>query len=51
MKPLHMREKFINIYGKDLAEKQSNTILESHIFIKEKRDGTLKGRTVAGVNN
>jgi hypothetical protein len=25
-------------------------VLESHIFLKEKRDGSLKGRTVAGGN-
>ena len=25
-------------------------ILESHLFLKQKRDGTVKGRTVAGGN-
>jgi hypothetical protein len=25
-------------------------VLESHMFLKEKRDGSLKGRTVAGGN-
>ena len=30
---------------------QRRTMIESHIFLKEKRDGKIKGRTVAGGNN
>jgi hypothetical protein len=33
-----------------LAATQRQTILESHMFLKEKRDGSIKGRTVAGGN-
>ena len=29
---------------------QRRTMIESHIFLKEKRDGKIKGRTVAGGN-
>ena len=29
---------------------QLHTLLESHILIKEKRDGAIKGRAVAGGN-
>ncbi len=36
-------------YGK-LMDRQKETILESHIFLTEKRTGELKGRTVAGGN-
>ena len=45
-----MREKFIPLHRKDLTKEQRNTILESHIFLKEKRYSTLKGRTIAGGN-
>jgi len=29
---------------------QKQMVLESHMFLKEKRDGKIKGRTVAGGN-
>ena len=45
-----MRETFILINRNELTEKQRNTILESYLFLKEKRDGTLKGRMLAGGN-
>ena len=38
------------LYRKYLAEEQINTILESHLFLKEKVDGTLKGVAVVGGN-
>ena len=34
----------------DLTPKQREKILESHIFIKRKKSGEIKGRTVAGGN-
>ena len=34
----------------DLSPEQREKILESHIFIKQKRSGEIKGRTVAGGN-
>ena len=33
-----------------MTKEHSNTILQSHILLKESRDGTLKGITVAGSN-
>ena len=50
MKQLHMRDTFRPKHWKELTELQKQTILESHMFLKEKRDKTIKGRTVAGGN-
>ncbi len=33
-----------------MSEKQKATVLESHIFLTQKRTGENKGRTVAGGN-
>ena len=49
-KKLHMRDTFISLHGKNLTEEQSNIILESHLLVKEKRDGTPKRMTVSGGN-
>ena len=38
------------MHWKDLTEEQRSRILESHLFLKLKRDGSVKGRTVAGRN-
>ena len=35
---------------KDLTEKERKDMLESHMFLKQKRDGNVKGRHVAGGN-
>ena len=45
MKPLHMRNTFHPRHYKELNEEQKKSILESHMFPKQKRDGTIKGRT------
>ena len=45
-----MRDTLIPINGKDLTEEQRNTILEYHLFLKDKRNGTIKGREVSGGN-
>ena len=50
MKQLHFRNTFKPKHWKDLSATQRQTILESHMFLKEKRDGSIKGRTVAGGN-
>jgi hypothetical protein len=50
MKQLHFRNTFKPMHWKDLTETQRKTVLESHLFLKEKRDGKIKGRTVAGGN-
>ena len=50
MKQLHFRNNFLPKHWKDLTATQRRTVLESHLFLKEKRDGTIKGRTLAGGN-
>ena len=44
---LHIRDTFIPLHTKDLTKEYSKNILESHLFIKEKRYSTIKGRKVA----
>ena len=51
MKQLHMRDTFISLHRKYSTEEQSNTILESYLLLKDKRDGNLKFRKVAYYNN
>ena len=51
MRQLHTRDTFIPLHRKELTEEQRKNILESYLLLKEKRDGTPKGRTVAGDNN
>jgi len=50
MKQLHMRGTFKPMHWSELSHDQRRTVLESHMFLKEKRDGKVKGRTVAGGN-
>jgi hypothetical protein len=50
MKQLHLRNTFKPFHWKDLTHKQKQMVLESHMFLKEKRDGRTKARTVAGGN-
>jgi hypothetical protein len=50
MKQLHFRNTFKPIHRSDLSKIQRRTVLESHKFLKQKRDGKIKGRTVAGGN-
>ncbi len=50
MKQLHWRNTFKPVLYSELTDRQKETILESHIFITEKRTGKIKGRTVAGGN-
>ena len=50
MKQLHLRDKFNPNHYKDLNRYQKKIILESQMFLKEKRDGTIKGRGLAGGN-
>jgi len=50
MKQLHLRNTFKPWHWKDLTHEQKQMVLESHMFLKEKRDGTTKARTVAGGN-
>ena len=50
MKQLHMCDTFITKHYKDLDVVQRKSILESHMFLKEKKNGDIKGRTVYGGN-
>ena len=50
MKQLHLHDTFKPFHRRELTEAQRATVLESHLFLKKKRDGTIKGRTVAGGN-
>jgi hypothetical protein len=50
MKQLHWRNTFKLVHYSDLSLQQKETILESHIFLTEKRTGKIKGCTVAGGN-
>lgn len=50
MKQLHWRNSFKPVRWSELGDKKKKTILESHIFLKQKRTGEIKGRTVAGGN-
>jgi hypothetical protein len=50
MKQLHFRDTFKPKHWRELSDIQRQTVLESHMFLKEKRDGKIKGRTVAGGN-
>jgi hypothetical protein len=50
MKQLHFRETFKPCHWSESRHTQRQSVLESHMFNKEKRDGKIKGRTVAGGN-
>jgi hypothetical protein len=50
MKQLHLRNTFKPKHWHELTHSQRQTVLESHIFLKEKPTGKIKGRTVAGGN-
>ena len=50
MKQLHWRNTFKPKHLRELSHSQRQMVLESHMFLKEKRDGKMKARTVAGGN-
>jgi hypothetical protein len=50
MKQLHWRNSFRPVRWNELLEKKRSTILESHMFMKQKQSGEIKCRTVAGGN-
>jgi hypothetical protein len=47
---LHFRDTFEPINPKDQTNEERKEVLESHLFLKEKRDATVKGRMVTGGN-
>ena len=50
MKQLHWHISYKPKHWNDLSKKQKHQISESHIFVEEKRDGTIKARKVIGGN-
>jgi hypothetical protein len=51
IKQLHFCNTFKPKHWSKLSKTQCQTVLESLMFLKEKQDGSLKGRTVAGETN
>jgi hypothetical protein len=47
LEQLHMKETFAPVNEGDLTAKQKKSALESLMFLKEKRDGSIKGRACA----
>ena len=50
MKQLHLRDTFKQRHFRNLTSKEKSEVLESHMFIKEKRSVKIKGQTVPGGN-
>jgi hypothetical protein len=50
MKQLHLHNTCKPKHWRELSQVQRQTVLESHMFLKQKCDGKIKGRTVAGGN-
>jgi hypothetical protein len=48
MKQLHFQKMFKPKQWRELSKAQRQIMLESHMFLKLKRDGKIKGRTAAG---
>ena len=50
MKQLHWRNSYKPKHWHSLTKKQKDQLLESHIFVEEKQDGTIKAQKVIGGN-
>jgi hypothetical protein len=50
MKQLHWRDLYKPKHWHGLTKKQKEQVLESHIFVEQKRDGKIKARKVIGGN-
>ena len=50
LEQLHFRDTFEPLNPKKLSKDEYSKVLESHLFLKEKRDESVKGRMVAGGN-
>jgi hypothetical protein len=48
MKQLHLQNTFKPNHWRELSQVQLQKVLESHMFLNQKRYGKIKGRTVAG---
>jgi hypothetical protein len=51
LEQLHMKDTFPPVNKGDLATKQKKSALESFMFLKEKRDGSIKGRACVDGRN
>jgi hypothetical protein len=49
-KQLHWRNSFKPFHHRELTAEQHKQILESHMFVVKKKDGTVKAREVVGRN-
>jgi hypothetical protein len=50
MKQLHWQDSYKPTHWHGLTKKQKKQVLESHIFVKQKRDGKIKARKVISGN-
>jgi hypothetical protein len=50
MKQLHFRNTFKPKHWRELSQVQRQTVMESHMFLKQKWGVNIKGRTVDGGN-
>ena len=50
MEQLHYRDTFKPVNHRSLSKKEYEKVLESHMFLKQKRDESIKGRMVARGN-
>ncbi len=50
MKQLYWHNSYKPCHWHSLSKKQKEQVLESHIFVEEKKDGTIKARKVIGGN-
>jgi hypothetical protein len=51
MKQLHWRNSYKPKHSHGLTKKQKEQILESHIFVEQKRDGLIKAHFSAAISN
>ena len=50
LEQLHYRDTFMPVNHRSLSKKEYEKVLESHLFLKQKRNESTKGRMVAGGN-
>ena len=50
MKQFHLSNTLIPMHRRDLTYEENNMVLESHMFLKQKIYGNIKGQKVSGDN-
>ena len=50
LEQLHYRDTFDPVNHRSLSNKEYKKVLDSHLFLKQKRDESIKGQMVAGGN-